>query len=110
MQEIDRAFTEWPFFGVRQMRNYLRLQGYGAGIKRVRRLMRLMELMPIYQKPRTSIPHPEHKRYPYLLSGLSITRPNQVWCTDITYGNTDLILPKYCQSKKIVLNIFISWR
>jgi putative transposase len=85
MQEIDRAFMEWPFLGVRQMRDYLVLLGYGAGKKRVRRLMRLMKLEAIYQKPRTSIPHPEHRRYPYLLRGLAIIRPNQVWCADITY-------------------------
>ncbi len=85
MQEIDRAFTEWPFLGVRQMRGYLVLLGYGVGRKRVRRLMRLMGLEAVYQKPRTSIPNPEHKRYPYLLRDLTITRPNQVWCTDITY-------------------------
>jgi len=85
MQEIDRAFTEWPFLGVGQMRDYLVLLGYGVGKKRVRRLMRLMGLEPIYQKPRTSIAHSEHKRYPYLLLDLPITRPNQVWCADITY-------------------------
>jgi len=85
MQEIDRAFTEWPFLGVRQMRDYLVLLGYGVGRKRVRRLMRLMGLVAVYQKPKTSIPHPEHTRYPYLLRGLSIVRPNQVWCADITY-------------------------
>jgi putative transposase len=85
MREIDRAFTDWPFFGVRQMKNHLVLLGYGVGKKRVRRLMRLMGLAAIYQKPRTSIPHPEHKRYPYLLRDLAISRPNQVWCADITY-------------------------
>lgn len=85
MQEIDRAFTRWPFLGVRQMRDYLVLLGYGVGRKRVRRLMRLMGLEPIYQKPRTSVPHPEHKRYPYLLRDLAITRPCQVWSSDITY-------------------------
>ena len=67
MQEIDRAFTEWPFRGVRQVRDYLRLLGYGVGRKRIHRLMRLMGLTPIYRKPRTSIPNPEHIRYPYLL-------------------------------------------
>jgi len=110
MREIDMAFTDWPFLGVRQMRNYLRLQGYGVGIKRVRRLMRLMGLMPIYQKPRTSIPHPEHKRYPYLLRDLSITAPNQVWCADITYipmrkGFLYLVAIMDWHSRKV-----LSWR
>lgn len=85
MQEIDRAFTQWPFLGVRQMGDYLVLLGYGVGRKRVRRLMRLMGLEPIYQKPRTSIPHPEQKRYPYLLRDVAITSPGQVWAADITY-------------------------
>jgi len=85
MQEIGRAFTEWPFLGVRQMCDYLRLLGYEVGRKRVRRLMRLMGLTAIYRKPKTSIPNPEHTRYPYLLRELAITRPNQVWCADITY-------------------------
>jgi putative transposase len=85
MREIDRAFTEWPFLGVRQMRRYLVSLGYGVGNKRVRRLMRLMGLMAVYQKPRTSTPNPEDKRYPYLLRTLSIERSNQVWCADITY-------------------------
>jgi Transposase and inactivated derivatives len=67
------------------MRDYLVLLGYGVGRKRARRFMRLMGLTAVYQKPKTSVPHSEHKRYPYLLRGLSITRPHQVWCADITY-------------------------
>ncbi len=67
------------------MRNYLCLNGYSAGRKRVRRLMRLMHLMPIYQHPRTTAPHPAHRKYPYLLRNKEICTPNQVWCTDITY-------------------------
>jgi putative transposase len=85
MQEIDRAFTEWPFFGVCQMRRYLVSLGYCVGNKRVRRLMRLMGLMAVYQKPKTSKPNPEDKRYPYLLRELPVERSNQVWCADITY-------------------------
>ena len=75
MQEIDGAFTEWPFMGVRQMRDYLILLGYGVGKKRTRRLMRQMGLMPVYQRPKTSAPNSEHKRYPYLLRDLTIDRP-----------------------------------
>ena len=66
------------------MRDYLVPLGYGAGGKHVRRLMRLMGLMAARQKPKTSIPHPEHTRHPHLSRGLSITRPNQVWRADIT--------------------------
>ena len=85
MKEIDRAFTDWPFMGVRQMRNYLCLKGCSVGRKRVRRLMRQMHLMPIYQQPRTTVSHTGHKKYPYLLRGMRIDMPNQVWCADITY-------------------------
>lgn len=85
MRLIDEQFLETPSYGVRQMCRHLRRQGYCVGKKRIRRLMRKMGLMAIYQKPRTSIPHPAHKIYPYLLRGLEINRPNQVWCTDITY-------------------------
>ena len=85
MREIDRVFTDWPFFGVRQMCRYLTGLGYPIGRKRIRRLMRLMGLMAIYQKPCTTVVDKAHKRYPYLLAGLNITRPNQVWCADITY-------------------------
>jgi putative transposase len=59
--------------------------GHAVNIKRVRRLMRLMGLMPIYRQPRTSIPAKGHKLYPYLLRGVRIDQPNQVWCADITY-------------------------
>jgi putative transposase len=85
MREMDKAFTQWPFFGVRQMCRYLISLGYNTGRKRVHRLMRLMGLMAIYQKPRTSVPHPENKRYPYLLREMTIKNSNQVWCADITY-------------------------
>lgn len=67
------------------MCRYLVSLGYCIGRKRVCRLMRLMGFMAIYQKPKTSVPNPEHKRYPYLLRDLTIDRSNQVWCSDITY-------------------------
>ena len=85
MRLIDEAFLETPWYGSRQMARHLRRQGYVVGRMRVRRLMAKMGLAPIYQKPRTTIPHPEHRAYKYLLRGLTIDRPNQVWCSDITY-------------------------
>ena len=85
MREIDKAYIKWPFFGVRQMRRYLVNLGYPVGNKRVRRLMRVMGIMAIYPKPRTSILDPENRSYPYLLRGIEVTRSNQVWCADITY-------------------------
>jgi len=85
MALIDRQFLETPWYGSRQMARWLRRQGHAVGRHRVRRLMRKMGLTPIYQPPKTSQPHPEHKVYPYLLKGLEIARPNQVWCADITY-------------------------
>ncbi len=85
MAEIDRQFLDTPFYGVQQMTWHLRARGWMVNVKRVRRLMRLMGLKPIYQQPRTTIPAKGHKRYPYLLKGMKIGRPNQVWCADITY-------------------------
>jgi putative transposase len=82
---IDKQFLETPFYGVQQMAWHLRNQGFSVNVKRVRRLMRLMGLMPIYQKPNTSRPAKGHKTYPYLLRGLRVDRPNQVWSADITY-------------------------
>ena len=64
---------------------HLKRRGSRVGRKRVRRLMAKMGLAVIYQKPRTSQPHPENRVYPYLLRGLAVTRPDQVWCTDVTY-------------------------
>ena len=85
MRRIDELFMKYPFYGSRQMVRQLRREGVRAGRHRVRRLMRLMGLAAIYQAPRTSAPHPTHRIYPYLLKGLAIDRPNQVWCADITY-------------------------
>ena len=85
MRPIDTQFLEAPWYGSRQMARHLRREGYAVGRKRVRRLMAKMGLAPIYQRPRTTIPHPEHRVFPYLLQDLAIDRPNQVWCADITY-------------------------
>lgn len=89
MGMIDREHLRAPFLGVGQMTRVLnRLlepEGIPVNPKRVRRLMRLMGLEAIYPKPRTSVKHPGHAVYPYLLKGLVVDRPDQVWCTDITY-------------------------
>jgi putative transposase len=85
MRLIDVQFLETPWYGSRQMGRHLRREGYTVGRKRVRRLMAKMGLAPIYQRPRTTIPNPEHRIYPYLLRDVMIDRPNQVWCADITY-------------------------
>ena len=76
---------EYPFYGSRQMVRHLAREGKRVGRHRVRRLMRLLGLEAIYRKPRTSVANPDHRVYPYLLRGLTIERPNQVWCADISY-------------------------
>jgi putative transposase len=85
MRLIDAQFLETPWYGSRQMARHLRRDGHEIGRKRVRRLMAVMGLVPIYQRPRTTVPSPEHRVWPYLLRDMVIVRPNQVWCTDITY-------------------------
>ena len=85
MRRIDALFLKYPFYGSRQMARQLRRDGVRVGRHRVRRLMRLMGLEAIYRAPKTSVPHPEHRTYPYLLKGLAIDRPDYVWCADITY-------------------------
>jgi len=85
MKLIDVQFMETPWYGSRQMARHLRRQGYAVGRKRIRRLMGRMGLSAVYQRPRTTVPHPEHRKWPYLLRNITIDRPNQVWCADITY-------------------------
>jgi len=80
MKQIDALYTEWPFLGSRKLSEQLRVNR-----KRVQRLMRMMGIEAIAPKRRTTKPHPGHKIYPYLLRNLVISRPNQVWCSDITY-------------------------
>jgi len=85
MRALDEQYLLTPFYGARRMVAVLRRVGFAVNRKRVRRLMRLMGIEAIYQKPNTSRRHPAHKVYPYLLRGMAIERPNQVWCADITY-------------------------
>ena len=85
MRLIDEQFLETPWYGARQMARHLRRNGHLVGRRRVRRLMGLTDLVAIYKRPRTTVPHPEQLVHPYLLRGLTIDRPNKVWCADITY-------------------------
>jgi putative transposase len=85
MRLIDEEYTKHPFYGSRQLRNYLHRQGHRVNRKRVQRLMRLMGIMSVAPKPNTSKKGKTHKIYPYLLRNLNIERVNQVWCTDLTY-------------------------
>jgi len=85
MRRIDELYLAAPFYGARRMVAVLRREHWTVNRKRVRRLMRVMRIEAIYQKPNTSRSHPDHVVYPYLLRGLVIDRSNQVWCADITY-------------------------
>jgi len=85
MKMIDRQYLVTPFYGARKMAAWLKSQGHKVNRKRVRRLMGIMGIKAIYRHPRTSKPAAGHKTYPYLLSGIKVTRPNQVWAADITY-------------------------
>ena len=85
MHHIDRLHLEYPFAGSRMLRDLLKQDGYHVGRKHVATLMKRMGIEALYRKPRTTKPGAGHKIYPYLLRGLSINRPNQVWAMDITY-------------------------
>jgi putative transposase len=82
---LDAEYTRHPFYGSRKMTNYLRDLGHRINRKRVQRLMRMLGLAGLAPGPNTSQPHPQHRVYPYLLRGMEIDRPNQVWSADITY-------------------------
>jgi putative transposase len=85
MRRIDELHLNYPFAGSRMLRDLLWQQGLEAGRRHIKTLMRKMGIEAIYRKPNTSKPSPGHKIYPYLLRGLAVTRPNQVWAMDITY-------------------------
>jgi putative transposase len=85
MNEIDMMYTKYPFYGSRKITVELRKKGYQVNIKRVKRLMKKMGIRAIYPEPNTSCPDKTHHIYPYLLKGITISHPNHVWSTDITY-------------------------
>jgi putative transposase len=85
MRQLDELYLKWPFYGSRRLCVELQQRGYRVNRQRVQRLMRKMGLRAIYPKPRTSQPGKGHTIYPYLLRGLRIERPNQVWASDICY-------------------------
>ncbi len=85
MRLLDEEYLKRPFYGVPRMTWWLNEHGHGVNHKRVARLMRVMELQATLPGPHTSRPHPEHRIYPYLLRGMKIEAPLEVWCTDLTY-------------------------
>jgi putative transposase len=85
MKEIDKLYTQYPFYGARRLAVNLSANYQPINLKKIRRLMKLMNIEAIYPKPNLSKPNLEHKIYPYLLRGKKIEKVNQVWSTDITY-------------------------
>ena len=85
MRRMDELHLEFPFAGSRMLRDLLNQEGIGIGRRPVATLMKRMGIEAIYRKPHTSKPAPGHKIYPYLLRGMKVDRPNQVWAMDITY-------------------------
>ncbi|WP_224994323.1 IS3 family transposase [Cesiribacter sp. SM1] len=84
MEEIDRLYLQYPFYGSRKMTKELNCRGYEVNRKRIQRLYQLMGIQAIGPKPNTSKPVKDHKIYPYLLRNLKIDQVNQVWATDLT--------------------------
>ena len=110
MRRIDEIHLRLPYYGSRRIRDQLQRQGYEVNRKKVQRLMHLMGICALYPKRRTSLPGRGHRIYPYLLRGLSIERPNQVWCADICYipmarGFLHLVAVMDWYSRKV-----LSWR
>jgi putative transposase len=109
MEEIDRIYLKYPFFGTRKMTEVLKEQGYGVNRKRIKRLYQLMGLQAIGPKPNTSKPIKGHKIYPYLLRDMKIERANQVWATDLAY----VPMPKGFMYLMAVVDLYsrkvISW-
>jgi len=110
MQRLDRLHLEMPFAGARMLRDLLALKEIKVGRKHVATLMRRMGIEALYRKPRTTRKHPQHRIYPYLLRGLTIDRPNQVYAMDITYipmarGFVYLVAVLDWYSRKV-----LSWR
>ena len=85
MRRLDELHMEFPFAGSRMLRDLLTAEGSKVGRRHVKTLMRRMGIEALYRRPRTTKPEPGHKIYPYLLRGMDVTRPNQVWAMDITY-------------------------
>jgi putative transposase len=85
MKRIDQLHLDYPFAGARMLRDLLKQDGFKVGRTHVGTLMRKMGVVALYRRRNTSVPHPEHRVFPYLLKGLEIDRPNRVWATDITY-------------------------
>jgi len=110
MRIIDEQYLETPFYGSRSMRNHIRRLGWTINRKPIQRLMKRMGLQAICPKPKTTKPHPQNKVYPYLLRGLKIAHPDQVWAADITYvpmsrGFMYLVAIMDWHSRKV-----LSWR
>jgi putative transposase len=110
MDRIDKLHTEFPFAGARILCRLLAADGSKVGRRHVKTLMNHMGIEALYRRPRTTKPEPGHKIYPYLLRGLEITRPNQVWAMDITY----IAMAKGFVYLAVVLDWFsrrvLSWR
>ena len=86
MRAMDELHLEYPFAGSRMLRDLLRQDGFEVGRKQVTTLMKRMGIEALYRKPRTTRRYPEHRVYPYLLRGMDVCQPNQVWAMDITYS------------------------
>ncbi len=84
MRRIDELFTTWPFLGSQRLTALLRTEGHSVNRKRVQRLMRKMGIAALGPRPRTTKPAPGHKIFPYLLRGITVEQPNQVWCARIS--------------------------